>query len=310
MNGGIQDMNAEYVIETRQLSKQYRKQKAVNQVDLHVKKGSIYGLIGKNGAGKTTIMKMICGLASQTEGEVILFGGNEENKDLVYKRIGMLIENPGLYPGMNAYDNLKCKALCMGISNYSEKICEILELVGLERTGGKAVKKFSLGMKQRLGIALALIGEPDVLVLDEPINGLDPQGIAEIREMLVKLNQEKNITILISSHILEELSKIVTDYGIIRDGKLVEEISKEELMEKCLERIEIKTTNVDKATTILENMDIQNYKVLDNETIHVYEKLEQIKEINKQLVMEDVDVMSIMINNESIENYFFQLTGK
>lgn len=303
-------MNAEYVIETRQLSKQYRKQKAVNQVDLHVKKGSIYGLIGKNGAGKTTIMKMICGLASQTEGEVILFGGNEENKDLVYKRIGMLIENPGLYPGMNAYDNLKCKALCMGISNYSEKICEILELVGLERTGGKAVKKFSLGMKQRLGIALALIGEPDVLVLDEPINGLDPQGIAEIREMLVKLNQEKNITILISSHILEELSKIVTDYGIIRDGKLVEEISKEELMEKCLERIEIKTTNVDKATTILENMDIQNYKVLDNETIHVYEKLEQIKEINKQLVMEDVDVMSIMINNESIENYFFQLTGK
>lgn len=303
-------MNAEYVIETRQLSKQYRKQKAVNQVDLHVKKGSIYGLIGKNGAGKTTIMKMICGLASQTEGEVILFGGNEENKDLVYKRIGMLIENPGLYPGMNAYDNLKCKALCMGISNYSEKICEILELVGLERTGGKAVKKFSLGMKQRLGIALALIGEPDVLVLDEPINGLDPQGIAEIREMLVKLNQEKNITILISSHILEELSKIVTDYGIIRDGKLVEEISKEELMEKCLERIEIKTTNVDKATTILENTDIQNYKVLDNETIHVYEKLEQIKEINKQLVMEDVDVMSIMINNESIENYFFQLTGK
>lgn len=303
-------MNAEYVIETRQLSKQYRKHKAVNQVDLHVKKGSIYGLIGKNGAGKTTIMKMICGLASQTEGEVILFGGNEENKDLVYKRIGMLIENPGLYPGMNAYDNLKCKALCMGISNYSEKICEILELVGLERTGGKAVKKFSLGMKQRLGIALALIGEPDVLVLDEPINGLDPQGIAEIREMLVKLNQEKNITILISSHILEELSKIVTDYGIIRDGKLVEEISKEELMEKCLERIEIKTTNVDKATTILENMDIQNYKVLDNETIHVYEKLEQIKEINKQLVMEDVDVMSIMINNESIENYFFQLTGK
>lgn len=165
-------------------------------------------------------------------------------------------------------------------------------------------------MKQRLGIALALIGEPDVLVLDEPINGLDPQGIAEIREMLVKLNQEKNITILISSHILEELSKIVTDYGIIRDGKLVEEISKEELMEKCLERIEIKTTNVDKATTILENTDIQNYKVLDNETIHVYEKLEQIKEINKQLVMEDVDVMSIMINNESIENYFFQLTGK
>ena len=303
-------MNADYVIETRQLSKQYRKQKAVNQVDLHVKKGSIYGLIGKNGAGKTTIMKMICGLASQTEGEVILFGGNEENKDLVYKRIGMLIENPGLYPGMNAYDNLKCKALCMGISNYSEKICEILELVGLERTGGKAVKKFSLGMKQRLGIALALIGEPDVLVLDEPINGLDPQGIAEIREMLVKLNQEKNITILISSHILEELSKIVTDYGIIRDGKLVEEISKEELMEKCLERIEIKTTNVDKATTILENTDIQNYKVLDNETIHVYEKLEQIKEINKQLVMEDVDVMSIMINNESIENYFFQLTGK
>jgi ABC-2 type transport system ATP-binding protein len=165
-------------------------------------------------------------------------------------------------------------------------------------------------MKQRLGIALALLGNPDLLVLDEPINGLDPQGIAEIRETLVKLNKEKKITILISSHILEELSKIVTDYGIIKDGRLIEEISREELMEKCMERIELKTNNSDKATTVIEKMGITNYKVVDKDTIHIYECLDNLGEINKMLVNNDILVTSMKINSESIESYFIELTGK
>lgn len=303
-------MNGEYVIETRQLTKTYGKTNAVAQVDMHVKKGSIYGLIGKNGAGKTTIMKIICGMAKETAGEVLLFGSLDKRTELSYRRLGILIENPGLYPGMSAYDNLKCKAICLGINAYDDTIHEVLRFVGLENTGKKPVKKFSLGMKQRLGIALALIGEPDVLVLDEPINGLDPQGIVEIREMLLKLNREKKITILISSHILEELSKIVTDYGIIKNGELIEEISKEELMERCLERIEIKTPNPDRATIILENMGVKKYKVIDKENIHVFEQMDKISDINRHLVQAGVEVISIMANNESIENYFIHLTGK
>ncbi len=303
-------MNGEYVIETRQLTKTYGKTNAVAQVDMHVKKGSIYGLIGKNGAGKTTIMKIICGMAKETAGEVLLFGSLDKRAELSYRRLGILIENPGLYPGMSAYDNLKCKAICLGINAYDDTIHEVLRFVGLENTGKKPVKKFSLGMKQRLGIALALIGEPDVLVLDEPINGLDPQGIVEIREMLLKLNREKKITILISSHILEELSKIVTDYGIIKNGELIEEISKEELMERCLERVEIKTPNPDRATIILENMGVKKYKVIDKENIHVFEQMDKISDINRHLVQAGVEVISIMANNESIENYFIHLTGK
>jgi ABC-2 type transport system ATP-binding protein len=224
--------------------------------------------------------------------------------------MGALIETPGIYPGMSAYDNMKCRAICLGITDYDSNIKELLELVSLPTTILRPVKKFSLGMKQRLGIALALLGNPDLLVLDEPINGLDPQGIAEIRETLVKLNKEKKITILISSHILEELSKIVTDYGIIKDGRLIEEISREELMEKCMERIELKTNNSDKATTVIEKMGITNYKVVDKDTIHIYECLDNLGEINKMLVNNDILVTSMKINSESIESYFIELTGK
>lgn len=303
-------MNSEYVIETRQLTKTYGKMHAVSQVDMHVKKGSIYGLIGKNGAGKTTIMKVICGMARETEGEVYLFGSKDKRAEISYKRLGTLIENPGIYPGMSAYDNLKCKAICLGINNYKDTIHDILKFVGLEHTGRKAAKKFSLGMKQRLGIAMALIGEPDVLVLDEPINGLDPQGIVEIREMLLSLNREKKITILISSHILEELSKIATDYGIIKGGELIEELTREELMEKCMERMEIKTPNPDRTAIVLEKMGIRKYKVMDKETIYIFEQLDRVSDINRQLIQADVEVNSIMVNNESVEDYFIRLTGK
>lgn len=306
-------MSKEYVIETNSLSKRFGRGKklnyAVTKVNMHIKKGSIYGLIGRNGAGKTTIMKMITGLSKPTEGEITLFG-DKGNSDMAYRRIGTLIENPGIYPSMSAYDNMKCRALCLGISDYKKKIRDILKLVGLEQAGSKLTKKYSLGMKQRLGIGLALLGEPDVLVLDEPINGLDPQGIAEVREVLHKLNTEKNITIMISSHILEELSKLATDFGIIKDGELIEEISREELMEKCLERIEIKTGEPDRAVPVIEKFGINRYKVVDSKTLHIYERLNEIKEINKVLVMNDIDVEQINVNRESIEDYFINLTGK
>ncbi len=303
----------EYVIETNNLTKKFEKNfkssYAVSSVNMHIKKGAIYGLIGKNGAGKTTIMRMIAGLAKPTTGEIHLFG-DCNSKNMSYRRLGILIENPGIFPGMSAYDNMKCKAICLGISGYKEKINEILKLVGLEDVGKKQAKKFSLGMKQRLGIGLALLGGPDVLILDEPINGLDPQGILEIRELLIKLNKEKNITILISSHILEELSKLVTHYGIVKDGKLIEEISSEKLKEKCLERIEVKTDNPDKASTVIEKAGIMNYKVVDANTIHIYEKLDELKEINKLLIKNEVDVDSITVNSEGLEDYFIDITGK
>lgn len=302
-------MANEYVIETKNLTKKYGSFIAVHAANMSVKKGSIYGLIGRNGAGKTTIMKMVCGLTNSSKGKIRLFGSDDDN-NLAYRRMGTLIENPGIYGRMSAYDNMKCRAICLGINNQDKKIKELLELVGLANNQKGAVKKFSLGMKQRLGIALALLGEPDLLVLDEPINGLDPQGIMEIRETLLKLNKEKNITILISSHILEELSKIATDYGIIKDGRIIEEISREQLMEKCMERIEIVIDNPDKAATVIEGMGIKKYKVVDKETIHIYESLDNTGEINRELVNNDIMVRGINVNSESIENYFIDLTGE
>lgn len=302
-------MSDEYVIQTKNLTKKYGGFLAVHAANMNVKKGSIYGLIGRNGAGKTTIMKMICGLSNSSNGQIKLFGSDEKN-NLAYRRMGTLIENPGIYGRMSAFDNMKCRAICLGINNCDKKIEELLNLVGLANNHKGAVRKFSLGMKQRLGIAMALLGEPDLLVLDEPINGLDPQGIAEIRETLLKLNKEKNITILISSHILEELSKIATDYGIIKDGRIIEEISKEQLMEKCMERIEVITDNPDKATTVIEEMGIRKYKVVDKQTIHIYESLDNTGEINRELVINDIIVRGINVNSEGIESYFINLTGE
>ena len=211
---------SELLLSTKGLTKQYGRQKAVSRMDIHVKKGSIYGLIGRNGAGKTTFLKMVAGLASPTDGEINLFGYTGNQLKRIRSRVGCLIESPGLYGNLSAYDNLKIKCKFCGI-NKKGYIEEILKLVGLENTGKKKSKHFSLGMKQRLGIGLALIGEPDLLLLDEPINGLDPQGIVEIRDMIWRLKEERNMTIIISSHILEELSKIATDYGIIHEGQLL-----------------------------------------------------------------------------------------
>lgn len=222
----------DYLLKANKLTKKYKETMAVSSVDISLKEGCIYGLIGKNGAGKTTILKLISGLIKPTSGDIIF--GNDispANNQYFYSKIGALIESPGLYGNMTAFDNIKAKSLCLGKRCSAKEIKNLLSLVGLENTGRKRAKNFSLGMKQRLGIALALVGDPELLVLDEPINGLDPQGIVEVRNLIHKLSSERNITIIISSHILDELAKIATDICIIHNGKVLLEMPKEEFIE-------------------------------------------------------------------------------
>ena len=288
---------SEYLLSTNGLTKQFGKHKAVNHVNLHVKKGAIYGFIGRNGAGKTTFLKMISGLSKPTYGEIEMFGYKNEELKNVRSRISCLIEAPGLYGNMSAYENLavKCRLFGMNDRKYVESI---LDTVGLSETGKKKVKHFSLGMKQRLGIGLALVGEPDLLVLDEPINRLDPQGIAEIRDMILKLREEQNMTIIISSHILEELSKIATHYGIIHGGNLIQELTREELMLRCSERMEIILENPNQAIPVLDQMGFTNYQVVDKNTIHVYERLTESADVNMELSKAGILVRGIGITSE------------
>lgn len=297
----------EYLLSTNCLTKQYGKQNAVDRVSLHVRQGDIYGLIGRNGAGKTTLLKMISGLASPTGGDFSLFGYSGKEKLQVMHRIGTLIEAPGIYPNHSAAENLKLKCIAMGVRSKTV-IPQLLETVGLADTGKKRVKNFSLGMKQRLGIALALVGEPDLVVLDEPINGLDPQGIAEIRETIERLNREQNITFIISSHILEELSKIATNYGIIHNGTLLQELTREELLKKCSERIELQADDTARACTVLETMGIHEYKVVDRNTIQIFERLQDSGDIAMQLAQSGVKTLGISVKNEALEDYYLNLT--
>lgn len=299
---------SEYLLSTSGLTKQFGHHKAVNNVDLHVKKGAIYGFIGRNGAGKTTFLKMISGLSKPTDGEIQMFGYRNEELKNVRSRISGLIEAPGIYGNMSAYHNLAIKCRLFGI-NDSKYIENILKIVGLSEVGKKKTKHFSLGMKQRLGIGLALVGEPDLLVLDEPINGLDPQGIAEIRDMLLRLKEEQNMTIIISSHILEELSKIATHYGIIHNGSLIQELTREELMTRCSERMELTLDEPKAALPILDQMEFTNYQVVNQSTIHIYERLNESAAVNMELSKSGVPVKGIGITNEELENYFLNLTG-
>ncbi len=297
-----------YLLKTKSLTKEYERHKAVDQVSIHIRQGDIYGLIGRNGAGKTTLLKMISGLAAPSQGEFSLFGKSGKDAYQYLSRVGTLIEAPGIYPNMTAAQNLKIKCLAMGVRK-KNVIQELLETVGLEKSGKKKVKNFSLGMKQRLGIALALVGGPDLVILDEPINGLDPQGIAEVRETLSRLNQERNITLIISSHILEELSKIATHYGIIHDGALLQELTREELLARCSERIELKTSDTRQACVVLDQMGISQYKVVDADTIHVFDRLNDGGEITMELAKHHIQTMGITVKNEALEDYYLNLTG-
>ena len=298
----------EYLLSTEGLTKRYGRHKAVHGVDIHVKQGDIYGLIGRNGAGKTTLLKMISGLAAPTEGSFSLFGKRGKEAYRYLSRVGTLIESPGVYPNLSAGENLKLKCLAMGVRK-KNVIEELLDTVGLAHVGKKRVKHFSMGMKQRLGIALALVGEPDLVILDEPINGLDPQGIAEVRETLLRLNREQNITFILSSHILEELSKIATHYCMIHNGVLLQELTRDELMAKCSERIELKTDDAAKACTVLESIGITRYKVMDSHTIHIFERLNDSGEITMALAGQQVKTISITVKNEALEDYYLNLTG-
>lgn len=297
----------EYVVDTKMLTKEFGKHRAVDSVSLHIRRGEIYGFIGRNGAGKTTFMKMVSGLSAPTSGEIALFGASGKEAEKYHSRIGNLIEQPGLYEGMGAKENLHLKCLALGIheKGYEEKL---LETVGLKDVKRKKVKQFSLGMKQRLGIAMALAGRPDLLILDEPVNGLDPQGIAEIRDLLLKLKFEKNMTILISSHILEELYKVADTFGIIHKGVLIQELSKEALDQKCKDYTEIRTGDTAKACPVIEEMGYQSYQVVSKDCIHVYDTVAEIGKLNMELARHGCMVESLQVVQDKLEEYFLELT--
>ena len=298
----------EIILETNNLVKKYKDFKALNQTNIHIEKGSIYGLIGKNGAGKTTLIRVICGLQEPTSGSYTIYGVKNSNNGIanVRKRIGSIIETPSIYGEMSAKDNLIVQFKLVGMSNLDD-IDSLLKLVGLDKTGKKKAKHFSLGMKQRLGIAIALANNPDFLILDEPINGLDPQGIIEIRELILKLNKEKRITILISSHYLDELSKIATHYGFLDNGTIIKEISSRELSQKLEHKFILKVNNQDDFIKYFEENKI-SYEIVDNKTINIYNEHNLSKFISelskKNLIADDIHEQE-----ESLESYYMNLLG-
>ena len=298
----------DYVLRTDALGKSYKHFKALNGLSMNIPKGAIYGFVGKNGAGKTTLIRLICGLQTPTSGSYTLYGRKNTDKEIAKsrRRMGAVVETPSVYLDMTAEDNLKQQYRILGLPSF-DGLHEILELVGLSDTGKKKAKDFSLGMRQRLGIAIALVGDPDFLVLDEPVNGLDPQGIVEMRELILKLNREKQITFLISSHILDELSRLATHYGFIDKGSLVKEISMEELeasLRKCV-RMEVSSTKA--LACVLDDMNIE-YKILSETSADVYAKVNMSKLI---LALDRVncDVVSANERNESLESYYISLVG-
>ena len=297
----------EYVLTTENVTKIYGNHKVVNRVNMHVEKGAIYGFIGKNGAGKTTFMRMVAGLAAPTAGQMELFGSKDLERQRI--RIGSLIESPGAFGNMTAGENLEVVKRQFGITDKSA-VEDMLKFVGLTGTGKKKVKNFSMGMKQRLGIGIALFRNPDFLILDEPINGLDPEGIIEVRELLLKLNREREITILISSHILGELSKIATHYGIIRDGALIEEFGAQELNDRCRRCHKVIVDNTELAVNILEaKLHITGFDIPEKNTVRIFEGLDQTEKTNKELIVGGVNIKESYLAGQDLEGYFMELLG-
>ncbi len=298
-----------YIMETNGLTKMYGSKAAAKDINIHIREGEVYGLIGRNGAGKTTIMRMLSGLSNPTSGTFTMFGktGNEAKK--LMHQVGVLIEHPGLYPRLSAKENLKIKSIALGIKDAAKQIDEIIELVGLENTGKKPCGSFSLGMRQRLGIALAVIGQPKLIILDEPINGLDPQGIVEVRKMLETLRDEKKITIMISSHILEELEKLADSYGIIHEGLIIDEFSTEEFTKKCGQFVTIKTGNNEKTVELLKKSGFKDVSIDNDHHIRVGEALKDTAKMAKLIVNANIDLNEIIITNTSLEDYYLSVTG-
>ncbi|WP_040205338.1 ABC transporter ATP-binding protein [Neobacillus jeddahensis] len=301
---------SDYVLKVNNLSKKFKNQVALNKVNLSIKKGAIYGFIGQNGAGKSTLIRIVSGLADKTSGTVELFGYNN-GQELIKarKRMGTIIEGPALYPHMTAAENLEAHRLLKGIPG-KECVEKTLALVGLQDTGKKKAKNFSLGMKQRLGIAITLLGDPEFLILDEPINGLDPMGVVEIRELLKRLNQEYGITILISSHILSELYLLATHYGIIHKGNLLEQLTLDELNAKCKQYLHIKVDNTEKAATIIETrLKTNDFEVMPNGVIKLFDSIDESGKVSSILVNENLVIEELMPMGQDLESYFMKRIG-
>ena len=295
----------EYLLETRQLTKVYDNRAVVDRVDLHINRGDIYGLIGKNGAGKTTIMRMVLSLAFPTDGEIYMFG--EKSNGRSDRRIGSLIEAPGIYRNLSAKENMKMFSTLYG-TDFSG-IDSILEYVGLGETGDKKAGSFSLGMKQRLGIAITLLGKPEFIVLDEPVNGLDPAGMKDVRDLIIRLNKEKGVTFMISSHLLDELSKMVNKYAILNEGRLVEEITTDELEQRCRHKLIITVDDLQRATDIITTVVPREDLAYLNNKLIVASHTELSGQINRLLVENGLTVSELQVKSDGTEQYFVQRIG-
>lgn len=298
----------EYAVTTSALGKQYGDFQALKGLSMHIPKGAIYGIVGKNGAGKTTLIRLLAGLQRPSSGEYMLYGVPHTSKEIgkVRRRMGAVVEEPSVYQDMTAADNLKQQYRILGLPSF-EGITELLALVGLSDTGKKKVKNFSLGMRQRLGIAIALAGDPDFLVLDEPANGLDPQGIVEIRELILKLNRERQITVLLSSHILDELSRLATHYGFIDKGRMVKEISAEELEDACRKCTRVEVTDTKALSRVLETMGME-YEIRSEREADIFAKV-NVTKLVFALRAEGCDLLDITKREESLESYYINLVG-
>lgn len=296
-----------YVLQTNEVTKDFSGKLAVDHVSIKVKKGDIYGFIGENGAGKTTLMRMVCGLADPTGGDISLFGSRE--LELQRHKIGCTIENPALYPAMTAMENMDAQRLLLGIKDKS--VCvKLLDMAGISGTGKKKAKDFSLGMKQRLMIALSLLGDPEILVLDEPTNGLDPMGIKEVRDFIGRLNSDRGITVLISSHILGELEKIATHYGVISGGKMVDEFQADELASRCGKNLVIYSDNPHKAMEVIHRVFAEaKFERTPENSVRISGHVEDAGHICNQLVREGVLVNALIPEGDKLEDYFLKLMG-
>lgn len=298
----------EYVLETLGLEKRYRRFTALNGLTMRVPKGAIYGFVGKNGAGKTTLIRMVCGLQEPTQGSYTLYGIKNDNLNIVKsrRRMGAVVETPSIYLDMTAEDNLKQQYRVLGLPSF-QGIDELLKLVGLPDTGKKKVKNFSLGMRQRLGIAIALCGSPDFLALDEPINGLDPQGIIEVRELILKLNREKGITVLISSHILDELSRLATHYGFIDSGRMVKEMSAQELEMRGRKSLRCQVSDTSAFCRAVDGLGME-YKVLADNQADLYGDI-SVSKLAQALERENCELFAVTEQDESLESFYMNLVG-
>ncbi len=297
-----------YVLQTEGLTKRYRRTLALDGLTMAVPRGAIYGLVGRNGAGKTTLIRLICGLQRPTAGTYSLYGRDCTDRDIrrARRRMGAVVESPSVYLDLSAEENLRQQYRVLGLPSF-EGVGELLELVGLEGTGKKKARHFSLGMRQRLGIAVALAGGPDFLVLDEPTNGLDPQGIIEMRELILRLNREKQITVLISSHILDELGRVATHYGFVDGGRMVRELSAKELEAVCRKSVRLTVTDVNALARVLDGMGAE-YAVLDGGTADVYQQM-NVSRLAAALAEQDCELLGVQERDESLESYFISLVG-